>query len=289
MENRIQGASETDEQDLSADIASLKLLLPDPPASSDVCRNSLAAAPLCCWLLDALGSGRILSVGCASELLHLVLCQNIEEQTTEAVCTHIAPNFTRGFLSARVRYGAVRSQLLNAAPTEVRLGAEGQFDLIILSLTAAPDPTLIQSWRNGLGQSGVLVIHLKGVDELAGAPDAFWRVGDEQLALFWGAEAPEIVKALGKLEEPKGPRRTLGDVLATFVSLLCARQADKAQESAARQIAALRERHREDLVLLTRKLAELEEANIAQRTELKAAKAALERATIQDTATDTLG
>ena len=287
MENRIQDVQETSGSDSSANSASLKLLLPENPPSSFIGRHSLAAAPLCCWMLDALTSKRVLTVGGVSELLHLVLCQSAEEQSAETVCAHIASDFTRTFLDARVRYGAVRSQLLYADPAAARLGAEGQFDLIILSLAAAPDAALVRSWRNGLGQGGVLVIHLTGTDELEIAPDAMWRVGDEQLALFWEVGALEIVKALGNMEGPTSTQRTLGDVLATFVALLCTQKARQAQESADAKVAALREQHRLDLVMLTRKLAELEELNITQRTELKAAKAALEKMLgLEDTKTD---
>lgn len=278
MNKRPQNVPDTSLSELSANATSLQLLFPENPPAPDIDRHALAAAPLCCWMLDALAPGRVLTVGAASEMLHLVLCQSVADQAAETVCVHLAPDFSRAFLDARTGYGAVRSQLLTVNPSAPRLGAEGQFDLIVLSLTAPPDPALAHSWRNGLCQDGVLAVRWTGGDALEGAADAAWRVGDERLALFWGADAPEVVKTLAAIEAPADAHRTLGDVLAAFVALLATRQGRQAQMNAEAQVSALRERHRSDLVLLTRRLAEMEEQAIAQRTELKAAKAALEMA-----------
>lgn len=261
--------------------ASLKLLLPqDAPVSAQNC-DALAVAPMAYWLLDTLDPGRILTVGAAGELLHLIMGETADQQGMKVACFHMARDLTDGFSDARMRHDAVRSQLLTPNATAPRMGAEGQFDLIILHVSGAPEPQMVEEWRNGLSPSGVLTLHCVNCDtpENTGAM-ATWSIGAETLALFWNPNAPQDIQDLAAATPDRSEaHQTLGGVLAASVAALTIRRQRRSEDRFQSQLEALQKRHQSDLILLTTKLAEIEDQNASHRAAVKEANEALRKAT----------
>lgn len=229
--------------------------------------TALFAAPVLFWLIDCMAPRRILTIGEACEDLHLAMCQLIEEQALNAVCFHVAQGASISFRAARAPHDGVRSRLSHPNGTAPRLGAEGQFDLIVRRIAGTLNAETIAEGRGGLTPGGALALHGTGAPADPGADAALWAVGSESLVLAWTAGAGKDVRLLGAQAE--GAYLTLAGLLAADVADRALIAQRKAERRTAEDLRAMQAAHHAELLTLSRKLAEMVEQSVGQRLKLQ--------------------
>ena len=242
-------------------------LLSGDPVASGLRGDTLCVVPLLHWLFDVLAPRRVLSLAPSCALLHLSMCQMAHGSQSETACLHVAEDFSEALLASHAAYDNLRSQLVLAAPTELRLGAEGQFDIIVMHHDGVGHDDWMAQWRKGLTPQGVLVVHgvyatVRDLDP-AGLRSAIWRIGDEALALFWSHKAPLALQALAHgPQEESSAYQTLAGMLAARITSLSLSAHQHAMQALEADIEVMKQTHGADLAMLAEKLADLEEQKI---------------------------
>lgn len=249
----------------------------DVPADG-VDDRAMCVAPLCYWLCDRLDPERVLTIGAGCELLHITMCEKAQNHVMQASCVHVAERFSGPFLEARKAYGSAKSQVIVPDPSIVRQGVEGQFDLIFLFASAPLSQGTVESWKAALSADGLLVICSEADGDLPVCEGLVqWQVGAQFLGLLSPLVADGRITAAAQVGEAlKAGHSSLSNALAASMVDLTLRSKNALRDQYEKQTADMQKRQAADIISVTKKLAQIEQENIALRADLKAKTARLD-------------
>lgn len=233
--------------------------------------RAMALAPLSYWLCDRLDPERILTLGAGCELLHITMCEKAQKHVMQASCLHVAERFSAPFLTARKAYGSAQSQVLVPDPGAVRMGIEGQFDLIFIFSSGPFSKENVATWVSALTADGLLVVCSEAEGDMpVGDRIMHWQFGTQKLLI---ASPPVPDGRLTQVEQLSGALKaghsSLANALAACAVDLALRAKNALGDKYEEQLEAQNRRHAADLISVTKKLAKVEQENINLRQELR--------------------
>lgn len=257
-------------------------LLSDESSIDDILGDAgLAVMPLVEWLVDVMEPRRILTVGPLLESVHLKLCDVVSQQENTVQCIHVAEVFSEPFLAEARQFSLTQSQLVMPDITKVRLGVEGQFDVVLMTHSAFNvSNDTVSEWRAGLTPSGAALIYSREANKEEIDQDGYgftFGVSDETMSLFWNKYAAEELQDLENVDGV-GSSRLVTD-LAHRVTQLKLKALSNQSSAMAYQVEELRQENHQSLLTLTRKLAEQEE-RLLQANDVHRKLKAIESSTI---------
>lgn len=212
------------------------------------------------WLMTVMRPRRVLTVGSNFEGLHLASYEMSKNLGLETICVHLADEFTPHFISHTEEFDLLRSQLILSRSDQDRFGVEGQFDLILLN-DRDVEHEEVGDWRKSLSPKGVLILQELIEQESPSANescDFSISVGDCRASIYCNElivpEVASIAKGYGNSST------TLATEIAHRIVQIALEDCRKKEDDFQRQLRVLQGQNQQNLILLTRKLADQNEA-----------------------------